>query len=204
MTTFFLVRHGETEFNTKKIVQGHLDSPLTQKGLNEAVRLGKKLKNTSFDLVFSSDLLRAKRTAEIIISEKKLAVASTQILRERSFGNYEGKPYSAVKAYYELMEKLKDQKIKDNIKDNISGFDLSVEKDENVVGRLITFLRETAITHPGKKILVVTHGGIMRVFLKHLGFMNLVSGSVGNLAIIILQTDGTNFIVKKTSGIKFI
>lgn len=196
MTTFFLVRHGETELNTKKILQGHMDSPLTPQGISDAKLLGKKFKNFKFDLVFSSDLLRAKRTAEIIIAEKKLAIESTKILRERSFGELEGKPYSALKAYYELIEKLKDQ-------DNITKINFAVENDEAVVGRLITFLRETAITHPGKKILVVSHGGIMRVFLKHLGYMNLVSGAVGNLAIIKLQTDGTNFFIKNTSGIKF-
>lgn len=197
LCTFYLVRHGETEFNTKKILQGHLDSPLTEKGIADAKLLGQKLKNIRFDLVFSSDLLRAKRTAEIITSEKKLAIESTKILRERSFGELEGKPYDALKAYYELIDKLKSQK-------KVTLNKYSIEEDEIVVNRLITFLRETAITHPGKKILVVTHGGIMRIFLKHLGFMNLVSGSVGNLAIIKLQTDGTSFFIKKTSGIKFV
>lgn len=57
--TFYVVRHGETEWNVARKIQGHLDSSLTENGLSQAKELGKQLQTTHFDAVFSSDLLRA-------------------------------------------------------------------------------------------------------------------------------------------------
>src|SRR3989339_1397072 len=89
----YLVRHGETEWNVQKIIQGHKDIPLNQKGEKQARRLAKKLVKIKFGVVFSSDLLRAKRTAEIVVLEKKIAVKTTKTLRERHFGRFEGKSW---------------------------------------------------------------------------------------------------------------
>src|SRR3989344_8043224 len=97
LTTFYLVRHGETEYNVKKIIQGQSDSPLTKKGIEEVKNVAKKLKGIKFDYVFSSDLLRAKRTAEIIALEHKLEIQTNKLLRERRFGNLEGKSNSELK-----------------------------------------------------------------------------------------------------------
>src|SRR3990167_6788870 len=104
LTTFYIVRHGETVFNKKGIMQGNIiDSPLTKIGENQAERVRKKLSKLHFDEIFSSDLFRAKRTAEIITLERKLAVKTTQALREQNYGRYEGKPY---KVFHESLRKL--------------------------------------------------------------------------------------------------
>lgn len=196
LTTFYLVRHGETEYNLKGIAQGHLDSPLTPKGIEDARKLGVKFKDIFFDMIFSSDLLRAKRTAEIISLERNLAVQTTKLLRERHYGKYEGKPYKAVYAYRKLLNKLKTQKNHNKVKDQF-------EEDESLISRLITFLRETSVAFPGCTILVVTHGGIMRIFLKHMGFTNMPSGSIENLGYYIVETDGVDFFLKNSQGINF-
>ena len=62
MTTIYIVRHGETKWNVKQLMQGHKDSPLTEKGIEQAEEIKKELKNIHFYRIFSSDLLRAKRT----------------------------------------------------------------------------------------------------------------------------------------------
>jgi broad specificity phosphatase PhoE len=72
--TIYLTRHGETEWNEKKLIQGHTDIPLNTKGKKQAKLLGKQLKDIDFDVVFSSDLLRAKNSAEIIIKEKMTVI----------------------------------------------------------------------------------------------------------------------------------
>lgn len=198
-TTFYIVRHGETEFNTKQILSGHSDSPLTQNGINQAKEAANRLKDIHFDDVFSSDLLRARRTAEIITLEKKLAVKVTQVLRERNFGDYEGKPYSALKIFNDLIDKLEDAETK---KYKASE---KFESDDEVASRFITFIREAALTHPRKTILVVCHGGMMRVLLLHLGFATykeLRFGLVENTAHIKLLSDGVEFEIKETHGIK--
>lgn len=84
--TFYIVRHGETEWNVKGLVQGHTDIPLTKKGKRQARQLAKKLSRINFNAVFSSDLLRAKQTAQLIALEKKIAVKTTQALREETDG----------------------------------------------------------------------------------------------------------------------
>ena len=65
-TTFYIVRHGETVYNAKRIMSGHFDSPLTENGIKQAKSLGEKLKNTKIDIVFSSDLLRAQHKSLLL------------------------------------------------------------------------------------------------------------------------------------------
>lgn len=196
-TIFYIVRHGETEWNTKGLLQGHNDSPLTKRGEEQARETAKILQNIKFDLAFSSDLLRAKRTIEIIALEKKLAVETTKLLRERNFGKYEGQPYAALKTFDELIERLSDE-------EKFAYKTEDMESDEDLANRFITFLRETAITHPGKTVLAGTHGGMIRVLLIHLGFTTyeiMAHGKVSNGAYVKLESDGVDFFVKETHGI---
>jgi len=197
LATVYIVRHGETEWNFKKLIQGQSDSPLTKEGVKQAKKLSKKLIKVKFDLVFSSDLLRAKRTAEIIIAEQKLEIATSKLLRERRFGKLEGKPVQTLRAFDDLFAKLKHEEIY-----SYKSFP-DVESDEEIVTRLITFLREAAITHAGKKILVVTHGGVMRAFLIKLGVSDYKDPVwVGNAGYIKLETDGVDFYVLEVDGIE--
>ena len=87
--TLYLVRHGETDWNVKGLLQGHTDIDLNKTGIKQAKELAKKLRRIKFAISFSSDLLRARRTAEIIATEKKIAVKTTTTLRERKFGRFE-------------------------------------------------------------------------------------------------------------------
>ncbi len=195
--TFYIARHGQTDWNEKGLVQGHQDSLLTLLGEQQAKNLAIELYDINFDLAFSSDLLRAKRTAEIVVLEKKLAVATTQALRERGYGKYEGQPYDTLRVYDDFYEALQDEeKFTSKFED--------IESDEMIITRLITFLRETAILHPGKNILVITHGDVMHKFLIKMGFgthENFPRGAIGNTAFFKLISDGVNFEVTQTSRI---
>ena len=198
LTTFYIVRHGQTKWNLEGLMQGHSDSPLTKEGEEQAKILGDKLKNIKFDLVFSSDLFRAKRTAEVIALEHMLAVKTTELLRERNFGKYEGQPYKALHVYDELLWKL-NKKERHNFSQD------GVENEASFIRRIFMFLRETAITHPGKKILVVSHGGVMRSLLTNLGAIkhsvNYSNVSIRNTAYIKLLSDGVDFYVNELEGI---
>lgn len=197
LATIYIVRHGETEWNSKKLIQGQSDSPLTKTGVQQAKELSKKLSKTKFDLVFSSDLLRAKRTAEIIVTEQKLEVATSKLLRERRLGKLEGKPVQTLRTFDELFAKLKHEEIY-SYKSSPD-----VESDEEIVTRLIAFLREAVIVNAGKKILVVTHGGVMRAFLIKLGISDYKDPVwIDNAGYIKLETDGVDFYVKAVEGIE--
>jgi broad specificity phosphatase PhoE len=95
----YLVRHGKTEFNRggagRDIIRGHLDKPLTQEGLAQARKLGRELSETEMREVYTSDLSRARRTAEIVANYQRrhVKVDPTQDLRSWDLGpQFEGKP----------------------------------------------------------------------------------------------------------------
>ncbi len=201
--TFYIVRHGETEANVKRILQGHLDYPLTKDGIRQAKKAARKLSGVRFDEAFSSDLLRAKRTAEIITLEQNIAVKTSRLLRERSFGRLEGKSYQDyVNELKEII--LQYEALSEKEKFSFK-FREDIESDEEIVKRFITFLREIAVAYAGKTILIVSHGGMMRSLLIHLGFgtyETLTPGAVKNLGYIKLESDGVDFFIKETEGVE--
>lgn len=184
--TIYLTRHGETDWNEKKIIQGHSDIPLNAKGEMQAQKLGKQFKNIHFEAVFSSDLVRAKRTAEIITLEKKLAVITTKALRERMFGRFEGKHIDELrKTFGELLL--------------VEKHDSEVESDDQILLRLNPFLREVAIAYPEKNVLMISHGGVMRALLEHIGYEipDYSDRPMKNTGYLIIESDGVGFEIKE-------
>ncbi len=200
LCTIYLVRHGEAEGNAKGIIMGHKDMPLTAQGETQARETSQKLKNVHFDSIYSSDLARARQTAEIIALEKKLAVQTSELLRERSYGIHEGKQYEdyaeRTKVFFENLRKLSEEARKE------VAYPDNIESDPEIISRMITFLREVAVASPGKTVLVVTHGGILRAFLIHIGFAERKGfPDIENGAFIKILSDGIDFIVRETSGV---
>jgi broad specificity phosphatase PhoE len=200
--TIYLLRHGQTHANVDKIVAGHFDSPLTSQGEEQAKKRGEELKSIPFDAFFSSDLVRAKRTAEFIAAQRKMAVNTQTLLRERFFGQWEGGPdsvfFSENKELMELKKSLSEQQKRD------FKYSYEYESDNQIAERMLLFLREIAVTYLGKKVLVVSHGSIMRGTLMHLGFVNhdeLPSGSIENTGYVVLESDGVDFFIRETKGI---
>lgn len=195
--TIYVVRHGQTDWNVQSIIQGQSDIPLNDVGVSQAKQLAEKLTHVHFDSVFSSDLMRAKRTAEIIVLEKKLAVETTAALRERHFGRFEGKNWRQHDR--EIVALLKKYR-----KASYAGQKTDLETDESMTGRVIPFLREASVVYPGKSVLMVSHGGLMRSLLIHLGYATyetMPPGSIDNLGYFKLRCDGVDFFVEETHGI---
>jgi len=88
-----IIRHGETEYNSKKIFQGTINEKLNQNGINQANKLSLRLKDEKIDLIFSSTLDRAKKTAEIINKYHNLNIQFKDELKEKNFGDLQGKPW---------------------------------------------------------------------------------------------------------------
>lgn len=201
--TIYIVRHGETEYNIQGIMQGgNVDSPLTANGIKQAESLSKIFKDIEFDLFFSSDLERARKTAEIILGDKNLKVLISPLLRERSYGKYEGQPSKNFREEnlnkFELIKTLsraEKRKIK---------FADDVESDKEITDRLLTFLKENLKDVKNKNILIVAHGGIMGAFLNYLDWnkeKDIKSSSIKNTAYIRLKSDGDNLIIEEVVGV---
>jgi len=203
LTRFYIVRHGETDGNVKHIIQGQQDFPLNEHGVNQAKKRARDLKNIHFDHAFSSDLIRAHQTAEIIALEHNLIVTTTKSLRERNYGKFEGTVRDEfteeTKALFDKWHDLAEQEwLRHRV-------DETVETGTEVVSRVLLFLREIAVGYPGETILTVSHGGLMRDLLVHLGWVKQTEVrrcAIQNTAYFILESDGTDFFVKESDGIQ--
>jgi probable phosphoglycerate mutase len=194
----YLVRHGETEWNTQDILQGHLDSALTARGLAQARELVDRFRNVEFAAIFSSDVTRAQRTAEIIALERKMAVGTSKLLRERNWGRYDG---VAARRYREECKELIERYNALSREQRWSfKFFEDIESFEEVFGRFITFLREVAAAHTGRNVLCVTHLDVLGALLLKLGYSPV---AITNMTWVKLLSDGSLMHVEETGGIEF-
>jgi len=93
MKQLILVRHGETDYNQKRLMQGQSNIPLNKTGLSQAYRVAQVLKNVPIDALWSSPLSRAFETTESIAKHHQLTIQTDILLIERSFGDFEGRPH---------------------------------------------------------------------------------------------------------------
>ena len=200
--TLYIVRHGETEWNVSHIVQGQSDSPLTDKGVEQVKNTAEEFKNIEFAAIFSSDSGRAQRSAEIIKLDRELAIMTSESLRERNYGGFEGRQSADFKnAIKEIREKINELS---EAEQKVAKLADDIESDAEIVSRFITKLREISVAYPGKNVLVTCHGGPIRTFLEHVGYFKfgeLPPGTMANAGYIKVLCDGIDFQVKQVKGI---
>lgn len=201
-TIFYIVRHGESLANVKRIVQGYSegkgDTSLSDKGKKQSGDLAKFFENLEVDVIYSSDSKRAKETALIISTALHLPIHTSQELRERSFGKYEGmKADDFLAMYKDNFKKLSIQKKME------FQIDENEESNLHAVKRLTNFLKNIAQNNIGKTIIVITHGGIIRPFLIYndMGDFDQIGGIV-NCGYIKVLVHNSSFLVEETKGIK--
>lgn len=154
MTTIGLVRHGITSWNEEGRIQGSTDIPLNDTGREQAIAIGKRLKSEKWDFMISSDLIRARETAEIIERESGIVFKETSpLLREKDFGRAEGTINE------ERLEKFGIDWRKQ---------DLGGETNEQVQTRFQTFLTEIVPQYANQNILIVSHGAFISNALRSL------------------------------------
>jgi len=151
-TTILLVRHGETDWNLERRVQGHSDRPLNETGLAQADALVQELAGERIDAVYSSDLARALETARGVAAARGLRVQPLAELREKDFGTWEGRT---------------DSEIRTRFPQALTGPWGDAETTEELSDRVLAALRRIAEAHPGGQVLVVTHGGALRAVLRY-------------------------------------
>lgn len=142
----YVIRHGMTDWNTKKLLQGRSDIPLNETGRKEALLVKSKINISNIDLVYSSPLKRAYETAKIIVGSKE--IKKSDLLLERSFGLLEGSKIDldALSKYWDYFA---------NASDN------DVEPLKDVIKRAHEF-KKILLKSKEKSVLVVTHGAFMK------------------------------------------
>jgi probable phosphoglycerate mutase len=153
-TTFIVIRHGETAWNAQGRIQGHLDSPLNEEGLAQALLLGERLAHERFDALYCSDLGRALQTAQPIADRTGHAVLRNARLRERHLGIFQGLTSAECEqAHPEHYRRFHGR----DPEHQVPGGESIRQVYERVSSEFATLVAQ----HPGATLVVVTHGGIL-------------------------------------------
>jgi len=153
-TEVIVVRHGETAWNAEGRIQGHLDSPLNEEGLAQAVLVADRLARQRFSRLYSSDLGRALQTAQPLSDKSGRAVHADARLRERNLGIFQGHTGAQCERRWpKHYAGFRSRDPEHMIPAGESGRELY----ERVVDVFTALARE----HPGERLVVVTHGGVL-------------------------------------------
>ncbi|TYR79379.1 histidine phosphatase family protein [Priestia megaterium] len=174
----YLIRHGQTDWNKQKLIQGHSNIPLNEEGKKQAKKVAKCFENKQISRIYASDLSRAYETAKEIAKAARIkSVETCEKLRERSFGDLEAK---SVKVLYELVP---------NYATNWGAKPLyNIEALEVAQRRFIERLTEIMENSKGEKVVVVSHGAVINAFIHH-----VTSGEHGTGKTILHNTSITTF-----------
>ena len=206
----YLVRHGKTMFNTTGQVQGWADSPLTEIGVEQAKQAGTGLKDTGFVSAYSSDMGRARHTAQYILAEnghsdtKNLVVTELTGLREWGYGGYEGRddadlwtplfeeqgiPFeSDWSTWEELTSAMTDEEMANAIAENdptgtAEDYDTIVKRSKEAIEQIVSETEKKG----GGKVLAVSHGSEIPTILSIYTPDDYHGESIGNCSLTILR-----------------
>ena len=153
-TRLCIVRHGETAWNAEHRVQGQLDVPLNAIGQAQAIAASKVLSQEKFDAIYSSDLSRARQTAQQTARMFSLGIVEERDLRERHYGIFERLTYAEVKVRYP------EDYARFEARDPEYAFRTG-EALKDFSARSISILTKIVEVNSGKSVLVFTHGGVL-------------------------------------------
>ncbi|KQX68739.1 histidine phosphatase family protein [Paenibacillus sp. Root444D2] len=176
MTTIGFIRHGSTEWNRLGKLQGQLDTELTGEGREQARLLGLRLAKETWDGIISSDLTRARETAQIVSDLSGIPFIGTdKRLRERKYGQVEGTTVAEREERWGPNWKLQE---------------LGQESDEDLWKRWTELEAELLQTYPSGKILLISHGGFIVQILRVLRMDREDFLQNTSLTILLRQKEG--------------
>ncbi len=160
-TRLCIVRHGETAWNAEHRVQGQLDVPLNAIGQAQALAASKVLSKEKFDAIYSSDLSRARQTAQQTATNLSMSIIEEKDLRERHYGIFEKLTYVEVKV------RFPEDFARFEARDPEYAFRTG-EALKDFFARSIAIVSRIADENKGKSVLVFTHGGVLDMLYRHI------------------------------------
>lgn len=193
MTEIILVRHGETEWNAERRLQGHTDIGLNALGRQQAIALGRALANEPVTAIYSSDLQRALHTAQAVAAPRAMTVMIDVALRERCFGGFEGVTHDELpirfpEAYAAMQRRDEDARYPDG--------ERRAETLREFSDRTVSAIVQLARAHAGEKIVIVAHGGVLECVYREarqIGLKPARDFDILNASINRLRWDGKAF-----------
>jgi len=197
----YIIRHGETIWNAAGKLQGHADIELNEKGITLAEVTSKALLDINFDVIYTSPLIRAKKTANIICANRNIEIIEDERLKEICFGELEGKDYEDLKKVPEY------------------GFDNFFNKPEDyvpVVGgetieqlcdRSSKFMDEIILNSKHNSIMIVAHAALNKSILRYIKKSEIKDFWSGefqkNCAVSIVEINEGNINIKQEGKIYY-
>ena len=178
-TRILAIRHGETLWNVDSRIQGHLDIGLNDTGRWQAERLGMALKDEPIAAIYASDLSRAHDTALAVSRHTGVPVQAEPGLRERSFGEFEGRTFAEIEK--ELPAQAQRWRQRDPTFTPAGGESLLM-----LEARVLSVAARLAAQHPGEQIALFAHGGVMDILYRAATRLDLQAArtwALGNTAI---------------------
>jgi probable phosphoglycerate mutase len=193
VTDIYLLRHGETDWNAIRRVQGQIDIGLNARGRQQASLLAQALAQTPLAAVHSSDLQRAHDTALAVAGPHGLPVTTTPALRERSFGGFEGKLYGELREHF---PDAYDAYITRDIDARYPDGERATESLRQFSERSVAAVERLASAHRGQTIAIVAHGGVLDCLYRAATGMDLAVArnfDIFNASINRFRFDGSRF-----------
>ncbi len=191
MTTIYITRHGETEWNRQGRFQGGLNSELTEKGLLGAELLSERIENIDLDFIIASPLKRAYQTAEIARGMKNVEIIKDAGLKEINLGEFEGMKYDEIKkSNGDILKKIEEDPFTNCYPngENLIEFYNRIEK------AFINIIKQ----YKGKNILIVAHGGTIKsieCYYKNKKIeKDWIGNVVSNCSLTCIEIDENNII----------
>ncbi len=186
----WLVRHGQTDWNAQRRIQGHTPTELNAMGRRQAQMMSEWFSSRRFSSIWSSDLPRALQTAQAIAARQTCPITTTEQLRERSLGVFEGKTWDAVKA---MRADLTNNAMNNGDLADWTGVP-GVESDQQLWDRTRNVLDTMSDSFPGQDVLAVTHGGVLKHVVWHV--LGLTPGSPRRFGL----PNGLTAVLQKRNG----
>jgi len=193
VTEILLIRHGETDWNVEKRLQGHSDIALNAEGVRQAAALGRVLRDEPLDAIYSSDLQRARNTAQAIATARGMALQIDAGLRERCYGGFEGLLHD------EIHQRYPDDFVAWKARELDVRYPDGVHRSETLrefAARAMSSVSRLASIAGHNKIAVVTHGGVLDTLHRQansIGYEHPRNFAVLNASINRLKWDGEKF-----------
>lgn len=197
MGTYYIIRHGQTKANQGGVIQGHLDVPLAETGRKEAELVGKALSVVKLDAVYTSDLSRARETAQAIVRYQKCKLIVDSRLRELHCGEMQGLTFAACRERFpEFFQAVQRDPLRTKRPGGESLFEL--------YERSCRALEEIYRNYPEGNVAIVSHAGVVKCLLAYAGGqeLDLASPVVANASISVISRDDKGWHVLKVNDVE--
>lgn len=201
MTDILLIRHGETDWNVDKRLQGHVDIALNAEGWRQASALARALENEPLDAIYASDLQRARDTAQAVADLQGRTVCVDPALRERCYGGFEGLQHHEIAQRYPACFAAWKARALDV---RYPAGERAAETMREFSGRVVSAMQRLLSGDRHRRIAVVTHGGVLECIYRwsrQTGFAQPRDFDIFNAGINRLQWDGERLHIRQWADI---